>query len=276
MTNEATPSAISDADEATHMTRLQAHGLVVGYDDREVLHGLDVQIPDGAFTVIIGPNACGKSTLLKTLARLLSPSAGQVVLDGQSIHQQRTKDVARVLGLLPQSPLAPDGITVAELVARGRSPHQNLISRWSHEDEAAVDAALASTGVEDLRDREVDALSGGQRQRVWIALVLAQQTPLLLLDEPTTFLDIAHQVEVLDLVAGLRNDGQTVVAVLHDINHAIRYADHLIAMRDGHIVAEGAPERIVTAPMIEEVFGLRCRVVPDPDVGVPVVLPALP
>ncbi|WP_174791023.1 ABC transporter ATP-binding protein [Occultella kanbiaonis] len=274
MTHEPMPVAISDAAAAG--ARLQGRGLVVGYDDREVLHELDVQIPDGAFTVIIGPNACGKSTLLKTLARLLPPSAGQVVLDGHSIHQQRSKDVARVLGLLPQSPLAPDGITVAELVARGRSPHQNLISRWSHEDEAAVNAALAATGVGDLRDREVDALSGGQRQRVWIALVLAQQTPLLLLDEPTTFLDIAHQVEVLDLVAGLRDDGQTVVAVLHDINHAIRYADHLIAMRDGYIVAEGAPEQIVTAPMIEEVFGLRARVVPDPDLGVPIVLPALP
>ncbi|WP_166153036.1 ABC transporter ATP-binding protein [Occultella kanbiaonis] len=221
MTNEPMPVAIPDA--VAEGARLQGRGLVVGYDDREVLHELDVQIPDGAFTVIIEPNACGKSTLLKTLARLLPPSAGQVVLDGHSIHQQRSKDVARVLGLLPQSPFAPDGITVAELVARGRSPHQNLISRWSHEDQAAVNAALAATGVGDLRD-----------------------------------------------------DGRTVVAVLHDINHAIRYADHLIAMRDGYIVAEGAPEQIVTAPMIEEVFGLRARVVPDPELGVPIVLPALP
>ena len=226
-------------------------------------------MPDGSFTVIVGPNACGKSTLL----RLLPASRGSVVLDGREIHEYRSREVARRLGLLPQSSTAPEGITVADLVARGRFPHQSLMSRWSREDERVVAEAMAATRVTELRDRPLDELSGGQRQRVWVAMALAQQTPILLLDEPTTFLDIAHQIELLDLIAQLRAEGRTVVAVLHEINLAARYATHLIAMRDGRIVAEGTPGEVVTEALVEEVFGLACRVIPDPDTGGPVVLP---
>jgi iron complex transport system ATP-binding protein len=198
-----------------------------------------------------------------------------VVLDGRAISSLPSKEVARRLGLLPQSPVAPDGITVTDLVARGRYPHQRLLRQWSPADEAAVGAAMAATGVADLALRGVDELSGGQRQRVWIAMVLAQQTPILLLDEPTTFLDIAHQIEVLDLCADLREQhGRTLVAVLHDLNHACRYATHLIAMREGRIVAEGAPGEIVDAGLVERVFGLSCRVIPDPETGTPLVVPA--
>lgn len=253
--------------------RLAGSQLRVGYADRPVIDGLDLSIPDGSFTVIVGPNACGKSTLLKTLSRLLRPTAGTATLDGRSIHTMPSKEVARIMGLLPQSPLAPDGIEVAELVARGRSPHQSLLSRWSKDDEIAVEKALHATGVDVLRHRLVDELSGGQRQRVWIAMALAQETPLLLLDEPTTFLDIAHQIELLDLVDRLRSEGRTIVAVLHELNQAARYATHLIAMRDGQIVAQGDPNEIVTASMVESVFGLACRIIRDPDTGTPIVLP---
>lgn len=255
------------------MPRLTAQRLAVGYGDRSVIDGLDLQITDGSFTVIVGPNACGKSTLLKAMARLLSPNEGVVHLDGQAIHTQPSKQVARTLGLLPQTALAPDGITVEELVGRGRAPHQSLIARWSVQDEEAVDEALAVTDTAALRGRYVDELSGGQRQRVWIAMTLAQQTPLLLLDEPTTFLDIAHQIEVLDLVDRLRGEGRTVVAVLHELNHAARYGTHLVAMKEGAIVAQGPPQQVVTAEMVQEVFGLTSRVIADPDYGTPVVLP---
>jgi iron complex transport system ATP-binding protein len=255
--------------------RLHGDDLCLAYDDRVVADGLSVEIPDGSFTVIVGPNACGKSTLLRALSRMLRPKAGTVYLDGQAISSQPSKQVARTLGLLPQSPIAPDAITVSDLVARGRYPHQGLLRQWSPDDARAVAEALAATATTELADRAVDELSGGQRQRVWLAMALAQETPILLLDEPTTFLDIAHQIEVLDLCADLREErGHTMVAVLHDLNHACRYATHLIAMRDGRIVAEGAPSDIVDAALVEAVFGLPCQVIEDPESGTPLVVPA--
>lgn len=258
---------------ASRYSRLHASGVTIGYDRRVISTDLSVEIPDDSFTVIVGPNACGKSTLLRALSRLIAPSAGAVVLDGKSIHEYRAKEVARRVGLLPQSSLAPDGIRVADLVARGRYPHQSLLRPWSQEDEHAVAEAMEATEVDDLAGRLVDELSGGQRQRVWVAMALAQQTPLLLLDEPTTFLDIAHQIELLELFTDLHERGSTLVAVLHDLNHAARYATHLIAMKDGAVVAEGAPSEIVTAELVEEVFGLPCVVVPDPITGKPNIVP---
>lgn len=253
---------------------LRAESVTLAYDARVVAEGLTVDIPEGGFTAIVGPNACGKSTLLRALVRMLKPRAGSVLLDGQEISSLPTKQVARRLGLLPQSSVAPDGITVVDLVARGRHPYQRLLRQWSHEDERAVSEAMAQTHIEELSTRLVDELSGGQRQRVWIAMALAQETPLLLLDEPITFLDIAHQVEVLDLCAKLHVEGRTLVAVLHDLNHACRYATHLIAMCDGAVVAEGPPAEIVTAELVERVFGLKCLVVPCPATGAPMVVPA--
>lgn len=255
--------------------RLVGETLTLAYDRRTVAEDLTVAVPDGSFTVIIGPNACGKSTLLRALARLLRPARGTVLLDGADIHRRPARQVARTLGLLPQSATAPDGLTVAELVSRGRYPHHGLLRQWSREDERVVDRAMADTGVAELADRPVDELSGGQRQRVWIAMALAQQTPLLLLDEPTTYLDIAHQVEILDLCARLHEEqGRTLVAVLHDLHQAARYATHLVAMRDGRVVAAGDPRRIVTTDLVEEVFGLTCRIIEDPETGTPLVLPA--
>ncbi len=280
LTNLADAPRVADAstgaraDRVPPADRLHAEGITVGYDDRVISSDLDVSIPDGSFTVIVGPNACGKSTLLRALSRLLKPSQGQVVLDGRSISSIPAKEVARRLGLLPQTSIAPEGITVADLVARGRYPHQKLLRQWSREDEAAVVGALAATGTTELSGRLVDELSGGQRQRVWVAMVLAQETPILLLDEPTTFLDIAHQIELLELCADLnRNRGHTLVAVLHDLNHACRYATHLIAMKDGAVVAEGAPADVVTADLVEDVFGLPCRIIDDPVTGTPLVVP---
>ncbi len=256
------------------MTRLMASDLTLAYDGRVVVEGLSLDIPDGEITVIIGPNACGKSTLLRALSRLLRPKVGTVILDGTSIHRMPTKHVARLLGLLPQSPIAPDGILVRDLVARGRTPHQTLFQQWSVADENAVREALDATGTADLADRPVDELSGGQRQRVWIAMALAQETSLLLLDEPTTFLDITHQIEVLDMVAELnRRDGRTIVVVLHDLNLACRYAHHIVAMRDGRIVANGAPDDVITADTMRAVFGLESIVIPDPLSGTPLVVP---
>ncbi|WP_307248748.1 ABC transporter ATP-binding protein [Catenuloplanes indicus] len=256
------------------VTRLRAEGLTLAYDARTVATGLSVEIPDNSFTVIVGPNACGKSTLLRALSRMLKPRAGSVLLDGKGIGSYPAKEVARRLGLLPQTSIAPDGITVADLVGRGRFPHQRLLRQWSREDERVVAEAMAATGVSELSGRVVDELSGGQRQRVWLAMALAQQTDILLLDEPTTFLDITHQIEVLDLCADLQETGRTLVAVLHDLNQACRYATHLIAMRDGAIVAQGAPADIITADLVHTVFDLQCRVVPDPESGTPLVVPA--
>ncbi|MFI2230879.1 ABC transporter ATP-binding protein [Nocardia testacea] len=254
--------------------RLRADRLRLGYRSRVISDELTVDIPDGTFTVIIGPNACGKSTLLRALSRLLAPESGAVLLDGKQIGSYPAKEVARRIGLLPQTSTAPEGIRVADLVARGRYPHQSLIRQWSRRDEEAVAAAMAATGVAELSGRLVDELSGGQRQRVWIAMVLAQETPIVLLDEPTTFLDIAHQIQLLDLCRRLnRETGRTVVAVLHDLNHAFRYADHLIAMRDGAVVAAGAPREIVTAELVQRVFDLGCRVIDDPETGAPLVVP---
>jgi iron complex transport system ATP-binding protein len=253
---------------------LSASDLSLSYGGRVVVPSLDVSIPTGQITVIVGANACGKSTLLRGLGRLLKPVSGSVVLDGRDIHSMPTKQVATRLGLLPQTPTAPDGITVADLVGRGRFPHQRWYRQWSPDDADAVARALAVTGTADLADRAVDELSGGQRQRVWIAMTLAQGTPLLLLDEPTTYLDLAHQVEVLDLLADLNEDeGRTIVIVLHDLNLAARYAHHLIAMADGRIVASGTPAEVVTAELVEDVFGLPCRVIPDPLTDTPMVLP---
>ncbi|MEU7748753.1 ABC transporter ATP-binding protein [Nonomuraea sp. NPDC049158] len=253
--------------------RLSGSDLTLAYDQRVVAAELDVTIPDESFTVIIGPNACGKSTLLRALARMLKPRKGAVHLDGSVITSLPSKEVARRLGLLPQSSIVPDGITVTDLVARGRYPHQKLMRQWSRADEAAVTEAMRATDVSELADRIVDELSGGQRQRVWLAMALAQETPILLLDEPTTFLDISHQIEVLDLCADLHEAGRTMVAVLHDLNQACRYATHLIVMRDGAIVAEGEPAGIVTPGLVAQVFDLRCEIIEDPQSGTPLIIP---
>ncbi|GAA1508490.1 ABC transporter ATP-binding protein [Nocardioides humi] len=259
---------------STHEQRLWTEGVTLGYDRRIISEDLTVVIPDGSFTVIVGANGCGKSTLLRGLARLLKPAHGVVHLDGRSIAGYHSKEVARRLGLLPQAQVAPDGITVVDLVSRGRYPHQSMLRQWSREDEDAVREALAVTHTTDLAGRLVDELSGGQRQRVWLAMALAQRTEILLLDEPTTYLDIAHQVEVLDLCEELTSErGYTLVAVLHDLNLACRYASHLIAMKDGSVVAEGPPAEIVTADLVEEVYGLPCVVTTDPETGTPLVIP---
>ncbi|MER5865775.1 ABC transporter ATP-binding protein [Kitasatospora sp. NPDC002040] len=259
------------------MDRLEARGLTLAYESRTVVEDLDLTVPDGRVTVIVGPNACGKSTLLRALGRLLRPAGGAVLLDGAELARTPTREIARRIGLLPQSPAAPEGISVSDLVARGRQPHQSWWQQWSAEDERAVTEAMERTSTADLAERSVDELSGGQRQRAWIAMALAQDTGILLLDEPTTFLDIAHQVEVLDLVRRLNAErGRTVVAVLHDLNQAARYADHLVAMRDGRIVAQGPPAEVVTAGLVREVFGLKSVVVPDPVTGTPLVIPGAP
>ncbi len=254
-------------------TRLSAEAVSLGYGDDPIVPRLTTRIPEGSFTVIIGPNACGKSTLLRGLSRLLRPMTGTVVLDGSDITRLPAKDVARRLGLLPQSASAPEGITVADLVGRGRYPHQGLWRQWTDADEEAVREAMAETGVTSLSGRRVEELSGGQRQRVWVAMVLAQQTELLLLDEPTTFLDIAHQVELMELFAALNRAGRTIVAVLHDLNHAARYADHVIAMKNGRIVAEGPPVEVITAARVQEIFDLPNVVIADPVTGGPLVVP---
>jgi len=255
-------------------TRLSAEDVTIGYARRVVAKGLSLSVPDGQVTVLVGPNACGKSTALRALSRLLKPTAGRVVLDGKDIHDHSAKEVARRLGLLPQTSIAPDGITVADLVARGRYPHQSLLRQWSAEDERAVREAMQATGVLPLSARPVDELSGGQRQRVWVAMALAQETDILLLDEPTTFLDIAHQIELLDLFQKLNREvGRTIVAVLHDLNHAARYADHLVAMRDGVVIGEGRPSEVLTAELVERTFGLACRIIEDPESGTPLVIP---
>lgn len=255
-------------------TELRAERLRLSYGGDDIVQDLDLEVPIGRITVIVGANACGKSTLLRGLARLMSAREGCVHLDGEEIGRRPTRDVATRLGILPQAPVAPEGLTVADLVARGRHPHQRWFRQWSGEDQAAVATSLAATDMTDLADRPVDELSGGQRQRAWIAMALAQGTPIMLLDEPTTYLDMCHQVEVLDLLAQLNEaEGRTVVLVLHDLNQACRYAHHIVAMKSGRIVAEGAPGEVVTEDLVREVFGLDTRIVPDPVSGTPLVVP---
>ncbi|MEO6530237.1 MAG: ABC transporter ATP-binding protein [Specibacter sp.] len=262
-------------DHSAHRAAtLSASELSLGYGERSIVENLSVELPAGKVTIIVGANACGKSTLLRGLARLLKPSSGVVHLNGTDIHKVPTRELARELGILPQTPTAPDGIRVADLVGRGRSPHQGWFRQWTPADDDAVAAALAVTGTAELAERSVDELSGGQRQRVWIAMALAQETDVLLLDEPTTYLDLAHQVEVLDVVSELNaRRGITVAIVLHDLNLAARYADHLIAMKAGAIVAQGAPGEVLTAGLVQDVFGLESVVVADPVVGTPMVVP---
>jgi iron complex transport system ATP-binding protein len=253
---------------------LHASGLSAGYPDRCVIEHLDITIAPGCVTVLIGANASGKSTLLGTLARLLSPLAGTVHLDGIDIRSIPRRALARTLGILPQQPIAPDGLTVAELVARGRYPHRGLLGRWSADDARAVDAALTDTGMTELADRPVGELSGGQRQRAWIAMALAQEPRILLLDEPTTFLDLSHQLDVLDLVRRLnRERGTTVVVVLHELNLAARYADELVVMADGRVVAHGTPTEVLTPAVLASAFGLDALVIPDPLTHSPLVIP---
>ncbi|MFD4293309.1 ABC transporter ATP-binding protein [Rhodococcus sp. NPDC058532] len=277
LATEANGRPAADANgrpAADNHGRLAAENLVVGYGDRVIIDGLDLDIPTGLVTTIIGPNGCGKSTLLRTLGRLLKPKSGRVLLDGKAISSMRTKDVARTLGLLPQAPVAPEGLTVADLVSRGRHPHQSWLRQWSSDDEGEVAKSLALTGVSDLADRAIDELSGGQRQRAWISMALAQGTDILLLDEPTTYLDLAHSVEVLDLVDRLHSElGRTVVMVLHDLNLAIRYSDRLVVMTKGSVVAAGAPGEIITPDLLLEVFGLEARVIDDPVSDRPLIVP---
>ncbi|MET7772200.1 ABC transporter ATP-binding protein [Nocardia sp. NPDC005366] len=263
----------SEASSAS-ASRLAAADITLGYGDRVIIDGLTLDIASGIVTTVIGPNGCGKSTLLRSLGRLLRPRQGRVVLDGKAISTMKTKDVARVIGMLPQTPVAPEGLTVADLVARGRHPHQTWFRQWSAGDESEVMTALEQTGIADLADRSLDELSGGQRQRAWISMALAQGTDILLLDEPTTYLDLAHSLEVLDLVDRLHDEmGRTVVMVLHDLNMAIRYSDRLIVMRAGRVVAQGPPSDIIDAELLREVFGLRASVLEDPVSGRPMIVP---
>lgn len=255
------------------MKTLHADHLSLAYDGVSIIEQLDLEAPAGRITALVGPNGCGKSTLLRGLARLLKPKGGMVYLDGKAIHSLPTKQVAQQIGLLPQSPIAPAGLTVYELVAQGRYPHQSWFQQWSAEDSRCTQEALAITNLTHMADRPLDTLSGGQRQRAWIAMALAQETEILLLDEPTTFLDLAYQLEVLDLLHDLNERGRTIVMVLHDLNQACRYADHIVAMRNGVIMAQGAPETVMTPEMLKEVFQLNCQIVPDPISGTPLCVP---
>ncbi|MGW4328063.1 ABC transporter ATP-binding protein [Nocardia sp. NPDC004573] len=267
-----TPEAAGRASTPGH--RLSAENVTLGYGDRVVVDGLSSTITPGVVTTVIGPNGCGKSTLLRSLGRLLRPRDGRVLLDGKAISTMKTKDVARIIGMLPQSPVAPEGLTVADLVARGRHPHQSWFRQWSGTDETEVTTALEQTGIADLADCPLDELSGGQRQRAWISMALAQGTDILLLDEPTTYLDLAHSIEVLDLVDRLHADlGRTVVMVLHDLNLAIRYSDQLVVMHAGRVVATGAPSEVVSVELLREVFDLDATVLEDPVSGRPMIVP---
>lgn len=252
---------------------LSSKELQVAYDDHIVVKGIDLDIPEGELTALVGPNGCGKSTFLRALARLLAPLKGSVVLDGKDVRQLSTKLVAKKIGLLPQTYTIPNGITVHDLVERGRFPHHSFLSRWSEEDDRAVKEALVITNMEKLKNRCVEELSGGQRQRAWLATVLAQKTPLLLLDEPTTYLDLSHQLDILDVLADLPSRGRTVLAVLHDVNLAARYATYMIAMRDGKIVAQGRPKDILTVQLVDSVFGVKCKIIVDAETGIPIIVP---
>ncbi|MFI2103941.1 ABC transporter ATP-binding protein [Isoptericola sp. NPDC019693] len=265
-----TTTATAQAEQAA----IRLDGVRVGYDRHVVCDNLSLTIPRGSYTAIIGPNACGKSTMLRAIARILPYRSGSILLDGEEIAAIPTRGLATRLGLLPQTSLSPEGIRVADLVGRGRHPHQGMFDRWSATDEAIVAEAMEATGISDLSGRLVDELSGGQRQRVWVAMVLAQETPVLLLDEPTTFLDITHQFGLLELFENLRRDlDRTVVIVLHDLNQAARYASHLIVMKDGAVVTAGPPSEIITEELIEDVYQLPCRIVADPETGAPMVIP---
>jgi iron complex transport system ATP-binding protein len=256
------------------MSELQTQQLTLSYENATIIKNLDVVIPSGKITVLVGPNGCGKSTLLRGMSRLLKPRGGLVTLDGQDIWKLPTKQLAKQLGILPQSPTAPEGLTVHELVAQGRYPHQSWLQQWSADDERITREALDITNLTEYADRPVDTLSGGQRQRAWIAMTLAQDSDVLLLDEPTTYLDLAYQIEVLDLLHHLNVErGKTIIMVLHDLNQACRYADHLIAMRSGEIIAQGEPADVVTEDLVFDVFGVQCRVVPDPIGGTPLIVP---
>lgn len=259
---------------ATGDRGLSARDLVLGYGGKEpVVRGVSLDVPHGELTTIIGPNGCGKSTLVKALGRVLKPEAGQVLLHGRNLHAYRGKEAAREVALLPQAPIAPEGISVRGLVRRGRYPHHSLLRQWSPEDDTVIAEALERTGLSAHADAQLGELSGGQRQRAWIATVLAQQTQTLLLDEPTTFLDIGHQYELLEFCQELHREGRTVVMVLHDLNQAARFASHLVVMHAGRIVAEGPPDEILSAELVQEVFGLPCEIVPDPQTGTPMVVP---
>lgn len=255
------------------MANLQAENLALAYDSALIISDLQVKIPAGKITVLVGPNGCGKSTLLRGLARLLHPKRGHVYLDGKAIHAIPTKQLAREIGILPQSPVAPEGLTVQELVAQGRYPHQRWFQQWSAEDERITQEALSTTSMAEFAARPVDTLSGGQRQRAWIAMTLAQQTEILLLDEPTTFLDLAYQIEVLDLLQELNEHGRTIIMVLHDLNQACRYAHHLIAMRNGKIMVQGEPSAVMNEQTVRTVFGVDARIVSDPVTGTPMCIP---
>jgi len=256
------------------MTGLYANELTLAYDDASIIHNLRLAIPMGQVTALVGPNGCGKSTLLRGISRLLKPKHGTVILDGQDIWKLPTKELAKRLGILPQSPVAPEGLTVHELVAQGRYPHQSWLQQWSAEDERVTQEALAITHIEDFADRPVDTLSGGQRQRAWIAMTLAQDSEVILLDEPTTFLDLAYQIDVLDLLYELnRQRKKTIVMVVHDLNHACRYADYLVAVKEGQIAAQGIPSEVVTERLVREVFGVECLIIPDPVTATPLVVP---
>lgn len=256
------------------MAALRIDDVTLAYDKRTVIDELSVTLPSQQITALVGPNGCGKSTLLRGLARLLKPETGAIYLDAEQIAHVPSKQLARQLGLLPQSPTAPEGILVEDLVARGRYPHQNWLAQWTADDETAVDSALALTRTTELRGRALDELSGGQRQRVWIAMALAQETDTLLLDEPTTFLDISYQVEVLELLQELHEaEGRTIVVVLHDLNQACRYADNLVALREGRIIAKGAPCDVVDEALVELVFDLQCQIIKDPVTQTPLFVP---
>lgn len=255
------------------MMSLATEHLSVSYGDIDIIQDLNIEIPKGKVTAIIGPNGCGKSTTLKTMARILQPKSGAVFLDGEEIEKQSTKEIAKKMAILPQTPEAPSGLTVAELVTYGRFPHQSGFGRLSVEDKKIVDWSLEVTKMVQYKHRSVDALSGGQRQRVWIAMALAQETDLILLDEPTTYLDLAHQLEVLELLQSLnQEEGRTIVMVLHDLNHAARFADYIIAMRSGKVVCEGAPEEVITADVLKAVFHIDAEIVPDPRTNKPICL----
>ncbi|WCL58303.1 ABC transporter ATP-binding protein [Bacillus safensis] len=256
------------------MSAISTEGLSLGYGETMIIDELNVSIPKGEITVFIGSNGCGKSTLLRSLARLMKPMGGSVLLEGHSIAKLPTKEVAKQLAILPQGPEAPEGLTVHQLVKQGRYPYQNWLKQWSKQDEEAVNRALKSTKMEDLADRTVDSLSGGQRQRAWIAMTLAQETDIILLDEPTTYLDMTHQIEILDLLFDLNEKEQrTIVMVLHDLNLACRYAHHLVAIKDKSIYAEGRPEKVINCDLVKNVFDMNCQVTTDPLFGTPLCIP---